>query len=490
LIPVLGLLACAYPVMSLGGLLGGIEPMALTMAFLVALAVAVLGCVLALVISVWAVRTQDVLMAVYSFWTLDLLVYPIWWSLARAGTGVLGPATWTLKLNPVWLSFAPYLAPNQVEWTDFALFLGGSLALSAALTVLAIARLRPVTAQQASGSLTVRQTAGRPGLARRLWRRLPGPSLDGNPVLWREWHRRRPGRLARLIWWVYFSGVSIAGVYGVPTILSTPRGGSDVVAFLAVLIAVGLGHLLLSVSASTSLSEERTRGSLDVLLATPLPTRTILWGKWWGAFRIAPLLAFWPTMIMAAFAFSDPRAWAAFTPARRIVYVVGTEARLFAVLLMALIVLTHAAAVVSMGLALATWVARQGRAAGLCVAASVLVSIGWIALSFALFDFRGVRGSLGHVMAMLSPLFAALELMETMAFQYPVLPLVLGEIVAWLIVVAGAAAIFLVATFLTFDRCLGRMPAWEDEFFLARRIPTSVRFWLERQAWRLEELRS
>ena len=33
-----------------------------------------------------------------------------------------------------------------------------------------------------------------------------------------------------------------------------------------------LGLLLLSVSAATALAEERVRGSLDVLLATPLPT--------------------------------------------------------------------------------------------------------------------------------------------------------------------------------------------------------------------------
>ena len=36
---------------------------------------------------------------------------------------------------------------------------------------------------------------------------------------------------------------------------------------------VGLGLLLLCVSAATSLAEERVRGSLDVLLSTPMSTR-------------------------------------------------------------------------------------------------------------------------------------------------------------------------------------------------------------------------
>ena len=48
---------------------------------------------------------------------------------------------------------------------------------------------------------------------------------------------------------------------------------------------VSLGLLLLSVGAATSLAEERVRGSLDVLLSTPMSTRSILAGKWWGSFR-------------------------------------------------------------------------------------------------------------------------------------------------------------------------------------------------------------
>ena len=57
---------------------------------------------------------------------------------------------------------------------------------------------------------------------------------------------------------------------------------------------VATGLLLLSVSAATSLAEERQRGSLDVLMATPLPTRSIVWGKWWGTFRPVPRLLILP----------------------------------------------------------------------------------------------------------------------------------------------------------------------------------------------------
>ena len=60
-------------------------------------------------------------------------------------------------------------------------------------------------------------------------------------------------------------------------------GNQEMIAIMS-MFQVSLGLLLLSVSAATSLAEERVRGSLDVLLCTPLSTRSILVGKWWGSF--------------------------------------------------------------------------------------------------------------------------------------------------------------------------------------------------------------
>ena len=61
---------------------------------------------------------------------------------------------------------------------------------------------------------------------------------------------------------------------------------------------VSIGLLLLSVSAATSLAEERVRGSLDVLMTTPLSTRQIVLGKWLGTFRLVPLLAVLPALVV------------------------------------------------------------------------------------------------------------------------------------------------------------------------------------------------
>src|SRR6185437_14825982 len=118
---------------------------------------------------------------------------------------------------------------------------------------------------------------------------------------------------------------------------------------------VSAGLLLLSVSAVTSLAEERQRGSLDVLLATPLSTRSIVLGKWWGAFRVVPPLTVLPVLIAAALA-------------------THTEFALAPVLIGALVV-AYGAAITSLGLALATWLPRMDRAIGLTAGLYVFVLI-------------------------------------------------------------------------------------------------------------------
>ncbi len=72
-----------------------------------------------------------------------------------------------------------------------------------------------------------------------------------------------------------------------------PGGGSTSVyaGLWSDLFQVVFGLLLFSAVAPMVLAEERHRGSLDVLMATPLSARTIVMGKWMGAFRRVPWLA-------------------------------------------------------------------------------------------------------------------------------------------------------------------------------------------------------
>src|SRR6516165_3277944 len=107
LLPVLGLVACSWPVLALSSLLGGIDPQALTLAFAIILAVALLGCAIALALSVWARKPHEVVLVVYIFWALVLLLWPIWHILSTVK--VVGPpAPWSLVADPYYLAFAPY----------------------------------------------------------------------------------------------------------------------------------------------------------------------------------------------------------------------------------------------------------------------------------------------------------------------------------------------------------------------------------------------
>src|SRR5262249_47502307 len=125
------------------------------------------------------------------------------------------------------------------------------------------------------------------------WR--PGPSLDKDPVLWREWHRTRPSRLARVVWSVYFALALAGTAYGIVELVGKPRRASEFLAFVTGFQAA-FGRLLLSLAAPTVLAAGGVRGGLDVLLTTPLSTDRIVLAKWWGAFRVVPALALLPAI--------------------------------------------------------------------------------------------------------------------------------------------------------------------------------------------------
>ncbi len=205
-------------------------------------------------------------------------------------------------------------------------------------------------------------------------------------------------------------------------------------------LQVSVGMLLLSVTAATSLAEERVRGSLDVLMSTSLSTRDIVLGKWLGTFRQVPLLAVLPTVVLMYNATSD----------RLIPSIVVTI----------LYILCSGAAVTSVGLAFATWCSRLGRAVALTITLYVFVAVGWLFLGILL----GGPGPQNESVMMFSTFFGPGEIAFEAGANVPgantsrwTEHLVWG--VFWSIVHAGGAAVFLVATLLTFNRYLGRVEA-------------------------------
>jgi ABC-type transport system involved in multi-copper enzyme maturation permease subunit len=419
LLPVLGLVLATVPVLFAAILLGGIDPEAALGATLVTLGVAVLGCTLTLVLSVWGRKTYEVLLAAYLLIALLVLPGMMWAEMARQARRA-PPPDWVVWSNPFELAFLPYLWPGTAALPAQALFLGITLAVSAVLVVVAVRRMRAVLLRQMSAP------ARRPWRRRRsVWSYLPGPSLDGNPILWREWRHRRPSAWARIVWAAYailatfFSLSAMASVQSPVPPIFLPLFAAFVNGF-----QVCTGLLLLSVNSVTALAEERARGSIDLLLVTPLTGRAIAWGKWCGAFRRVPLLAVWPALVAGAAAPTD--RWAA-----------GAA--------VAGLVLAYGAAVTSLGLILAASVRHLGRAVALSVAVVVLVTAGWF-----FFVLATCRASYGRPAAALSPFYGVM---------FPILfpEEGVGWAIVWGAVYAVIAAALLSATLVGFERSLGRV---------------------------------
>ena len=196
LTPILTLVACPLPVMQILTLLGGVDPDALLGSFVVTLGVAVLGCCLALVFSIWVRRTHEALLATYAVFGLWLLGPPMLEQINRSnGWSLAVPSP---SVDPYRLAFAPYWQPGSVDWRDYLVFLLATWGFSAILAGLAVRSMRRVCTRDVERKATGRRhpATGVEMIASTPFRIFgwSGPTLDSNPVLWREWHRNRPQR--------------------------------------------------------------------------------------------------------------------------------------------------------------------------------------------------------------------------------------------------------------------------------------------------------
>ena len=227
------------------------------------------------------------------------------------------------------------------------------------------------------------------------------------------------------------------------------------------LLQVLFGLLMLSAVTPMAISEERQRGSLDVLAATPLSTRTIVLGKWWGTFRLVPLLVIVPGLMTLAFATAHlvprPRPpGTALVPGQEVRF----GSRLYCAALVVATILAHGAFITSVGLALAIWISRQSRAIAISVGLFVMLAFGWP--FFVIGIFRGVASVERDVAGLLtlSPIYCA----GWIAFQCMFVNQ-LDESGAcpwwatfWAVELTLGAVGILWLAIRAFDRCLSRMP--------------------------------
>ncbi len=145
LLPVLATIAAAVPVLAITSLFGGIDPAALGGSFAVVVGLAVLGCALALSLSLWGRKTHEVLLAMYFVWFGWLLLLPVWVVVTSHLTGRPLPWGWLARTHPFMLTlFAHELSPSWSPGLAAQLrFLAGAVVLAAGLVALTIWRLRP-----------------------------------------------------------------------------------------------------------------------------------------------------------------------------------------------------------------------------------------------------------------------------------------------------------------------------------------------------------
>ncbi len=429
LLHLLGAVACIVPVLCVSSSLGGVPPQALLRLELVTLGTAVLGCAVALAVSIVSRRLHETLMATYALLAGWVMGYGILFMIRTTAAGRLVPAGWTrwfLDVNPYWLALEPIVSPSTFRPAAELEFLGWTTGL--ALTIAAVAAWRLKSAALTEFALA----------RRRSWPdRLPVyrsiVSLDACPLYWRECRSAWSSFWLRLLWGFYVVGALVFTVLAVvecamagPRLTVWPRP------FNGFQAAAGLG--LLSLVTPAALAEERARGSLDVLLSTPFSTISLVLSKWLACYRLVPLLALLPAAVAAAHA--------------------GEHQRWSGVLLIVGMILAYGAAVTSLGLALATWVPRVDRALILSAATLVLITVGWIPLVLILVGDR----ALGIGLATASPLFAVVQITSDLVTATPDDWLLHARwALFWIVAFSLVAVALLLATLASFDRCLGRM---------------------------------
>ena len=407
--------------------------------------------VLAVACSLWSSGIMPAALGMYTATTAWLCV-----ELAQYFPGVLLPR-WVRVVNPFALISPGGPVPPRME--DAAIFMAGTICFTIALLEIVAATLRrcvlarenPRWRKAPRMLAAIRAAASR----RPAW--YPGPTLDGNPVLWREWQRGRSALGLQAFWVGYLICSAVATVIGAREYWS---GDADQPLLIAVAgYALGVGVLALAIQAGLSWSEEKSaaREGLDLLLATPLSGAAIIGGKWWGVGRYILLVVIFPFITSLILMIDFPGL-----PGRApgILPTLGRWAIVAVVLGQCLL---YGAAFVSVGVMLSTRLRTPGHAVAWTV--GIYLAVALFLPTFAEVIFvpfhRGLSSGLGAGSPIAGPIVVMMTLFSDSYFANSevIMPAALG----WLLVAAITAWGLNYVTVRRFDRWTGRNPADADQ---------------------------
>ncbi len=270
------LLVAAAPLFALASLFGGVTPPQLSRLFLVTAAAAVAAASLGNAAAFWRDTTFQALAM-----TASALVA---WLACGEAAAIVGGARWGDIVSPARAALAALTPGGDRSLTGFLAVSAGIAVITSGIAVARVRRWNTATERRQEPVAT----AGR-RQAREVW---------ANPVLWREIRTRAHGRamvVVRIAWLAIFL-VAVAGVA-----VAADAERPDRFAVAAAVVPMVLASLLaIAALAVTSVTAERDRGTLDLLLVSDLEPREFVWGKLLGVIAAAREMALLPLVVCGA----------------------------------------------------------------------------------------------------------------------------------------------------------------------------------------------
>ena len=285
LLRVMLLLLAAVPVFVIASLFGGVTMPQLVRLFVVTVAAALAAASVATCIAFW----KDTTFQALAITTFALVA---WVAIGEVVAGRFGAAVGA-QVSPARAVFA---AITPTGGNTLLPFLAVAAALIVAANVVAVSRVRAWNTTQEAR----RQPEAAGGAARAVSAKRPSRVVWDNPVLWREICTRAHGKallLVRLAWLLLFA----AAVAGIVAEARRPR--PDGLAVAVAVVPMALASLLaVAAMAVTSITTDRDRGALDVLLVTDLEPSEFVWGKLFGVLTAAREIVLLPLVLCGALA--------------------------------------------------------------------------------------------------------------------------------------------------------------------------------------------
>ena len=279
LVRVFLLLLAAVPMFAIAALFGGVTPPQMARMFIVTVAAALTAASIATTVAFWKDTTFQAL-------AITLFVLVAWVALGETVAAARGSdiAAMVSPARAVFATLRPAGAATLLP------FLGTCAAIIVATNAVAVTRLRHWNVARES------RAQPRPGAGEAV--RTPSRVVWDNPVLWRETRTRAYGRMiivVRIAWLLLFA-VAVAGILREAR---SPR--PDRLAVAVAVVPMALASLVaVTALAVTSVTTERDRGSLDLLLVSDLEPTEFVWGKLLGVLAVAREIVILPLVLCGA----------------------------------------------------------------------------------------------------------------------------------------------------------------------------------------------